>query len=231
MIAKFFIPFLLLLTNLYSQSIPVVNTPSFSYTDSVELLLPRFSNQLLLIKTQKVLPNDVLFVGSSSIRGWKFLEEDFAPIRVQNMGFGGATLYEVWKYAPEILFPHSPKALVVYAGENDLTIPYSSAEQVFNVFQLFYNAITTKWPELPVYFISVKPTPYSRIYWEKQQAFNSYVEQSLSKIPHWHFIDITKLMLNDQGEPNESLFLKDLLHMNREGYLRWRNLIKPLLEI
>src|SRR5687768_181547 len=37
----------------------------------------------------------ILFVGSSSIRLWKTLAQDMAPLPVLNRGFGGATIGEV----------------------------------------------------------------------------------------------------------------------------------------
>ena len=37
----------------------------------------------------------ILFTGSSSIRMWKTLSEDMAPLPVSNRGFGGSTLRQV----------------------------------------------------------------------------------------------------------------------------------------
>ena len=46
----------------------------------------------------------VLFVGSSSIRGWRTLREDFPSIYTINRGFGGSHLEDVNFYAPQIVF-------------------------------------------------------------------------------------------------------------------------------
>ncbi len=65
-------------------------------------------------------PGGIVFTGSSSIRLWKSLEEDMAPLPVLNRGFGGAHLAHVNTYASRIVFLHRPSAVVLYAGDNDL---------------------------------------------------------------------------------------------------------------
>ncbi len=62
----------------------------------------------------------VLFVGSSSIRMWSSLEADMAPLPVLNRGFGGSRISEVNLYFDRIVTPYRPRAIVFYAGENDL---------------------------------------------------------------------------------------------------------------
>src|SRR4051812_24779482 len=51
-------------------------------------------------------PGGILFVGSSSIRLWRTLAEDFPGAPVINRGFGRSTLYEVNHYAPRIVLPY-----------------------------------------------------------------------------------------------------------------------------
>ena len=49
----------------------------------------------------------ILFTGSSSIRRWKSMQEDFSPTPVLNRGFGGSTIPEVTYYADRIILPHN----------------------------------------------------------------------------------------------------------------------------
>src|SRR6185369_1814803 len=75
------------------------------------------------------LPRDaVLFYGSSSIRLWATLAEDFPGLAVVNRGFGGSTLAECVQEMERLVFPVQPRAIVLYAGENDLD-QGASAEQ------------------------------------------------------------------------------------------------------
>src|SRR5687767_2688782 len=65
-------------------------------------------------------PGGVLFVGSSSIRLWKTLAEDFPGVPVINRGFGGSRIAHSTQYADRIVIPYKPKTVVFYAGDNDI---------------------------------------------------------------------------------------------------------------
>ena len=44
-----------------------------------------------------------------------------------------------------------------------------------------------------------------------------------------HFIDVSEAMLDDQGQPEDELFLEDGLHMTAAGYELWTAIVKPRL--
>ena len=73
-------------------------------------------------------PCPVLFVGSSSIRMWRTLAEDMAPMPVVNRGFGGSAIGQSNLYFDRIVAPYRPRAIVFYAGENDIDGDQSPAE-------------------------------------------------------------------------------------------------------
>jgi hypothetical protein len=62
----------------------------------------------------------VVFVGSSSIRLWSTLAEDFPGVPIINRGFGGSELPDSVHFADRIVMPYRPRAVVLYAGQNDL---------------------------------------------------------------------------------------------------------------
>ena len=62
----------------------------------------------------------VLFIGSSSIRFWESLAQDFPGIPVINRGFGGSALPDSTYYADRIVWPYKPNLIVMYAGDNDI---------------------------------------------------------------------------------------------------------------
>ena len=62
----------------------------------------------------------IVFVGSSSIRLWKTLAQDFPRLPVVNRGFGGSQLADSVNYAEEIITPYHPRQVVIYAGGNDI---------------------------------------------------------------------------------------------------------------
>src|SRR5687768_716800 len=56
--------------------------------------------------------NAILFIGSSSIRLWKTLEEDFPKHKVINRGFGGSQIAHSVGYVDRIVLPYEPRAIV-----------------------------------------------------------------------------------------------------------------------
>ena len=74
-----------------------------------------------------------VFYGSSSIRMWETLSEDFDP-RVLRLGFGGSTLEACDYFFERLVPPVHPRSLLVYAGDNDLG-DGRSVEQVLGSFR------------------------------------------------------------------------------------------------
>src|ERR1035438_5676669 len=84
----------------------------------------------------------IVFTGSSSIRYWDTLSEDMKPHTAINRGFGGSHLSHVNKYASRIVIPYRPRAVVLYAGENDMSWPWSkSPDTVLQDLQQFVKVI------------------------------------------------------------------------------------------
>ena len=65
-------------------------------------------------------PNAVVFVGSSSIRLWTTLGQDFPGVTTINRGFGGSELADSVFYADRIVIPYHPRLVVLFAGTNDI---------------------------------------------------------------------------------------------------------------
>src|SRR5258708_6485384 len=66
-------------------------------------------------------PKDcIVFVGSSSIRFWSTLKNDFEGLPVVNRGFGGSELADAVNFADRIIIPYAPREVVIYSGANDL---------------------------------------------------------------------------------------------------------------
>jgi lysophospholipase L1-like esterase len=43
------------------------------------------------------------------------------------------------------------------------------------------------------------------------------------------FVDVAAGMLGEDGQPRPEIFKEDGLHMNRAGYVIWRDALRPLL--
>ena len=108
-------------------------------------------------RAQPPAPGQIVFVGSSSIRFWTTLAEDMAPLATVRRGFGGAHLSQVLHEAPRIVLPYAPRAVVVYAGDNDIGAG-KSAETVVADFEALVERIHATLPETDVWFWSIKPS-------------------------------------------------------------------------
>lgn len=171
----------------------------------------------------------VLFVGSSSIRFWKRLQEDFAEWDVTQRGFGGAQLWEVAHYVPQLVVANKPKAIVLFAGTNDIAMG-KSIEQTYDAYRCFVSRVHSSLGPMPIFFIGITPTPAR---WDSWGAA-SKVNQSIQKLSQdWsglHYIDIPEVFLRLGTPPSSTIFLNDGLHLNGIGYTMWTTIIQPQLK-
>src|SRR5437868_4286386 len=91
-------------------------------------------------------PNAILFVGSSSIRKWDTLAQDFHAYKVINRGFGGSHLSDSVAFADRIVIPYKPKLVLIYAGDNDIASG-KPPQEVFDDFKQFVQKIKQALPK------------------------------------------------------------------------------------
>jgi lysophospholipase L1-like esterase len=177
--------------------------------------------------------NIILFTGSSSIVYWKNLEEDMNPLAVLNRGFGGSQIPDVTYYVDRIVVPYKPKAIVFYAGENDITgllvSKKKTAEEVVTSFRQFCDKVSTAYKSIPIYFISIKPPKRRKKFWPEMEEANRLVENYCSLNENLQYINIVDPMLDSEGNVNPDLFKWDGIHLNNKGYKIWKAVIKPIL--
>ena len=174
--------------------------------------------------------NGILFVGSSSFTRWKDVQDYFPGYTIINRGFGGSTLADVLRYEEDVIFKYNPKQIVIYCGENDIASSDTiTANTVFNRFTTLFSEIRAVYPNVPVVFISLKPSPSRWQLRDKATSTNDMIEKYLSKQKNAEFINVWKPMLGANGRPRPELFVEDNLHMNAKGYAIWQKLIEPTL--
>jgi lysophospholipase L1-like esterase len=171
----------------------------------------------------------VVFVGSSSIRMWKDLAQDFPKTKVINRGFGGSQIADSVQFADRIIIPYQPRMVVLYAGDNDLAAG-KSPQQVFEDYKAFVGRVREKLPNARIAFLSIKPSLARLKLMDQIQQTNRLVRDFASAGKALDYIDVYTPMLNAEGLPKPELFLKDGLHMNREGYAIWTKAATPFLK-
>lgn len=177
----------------------------------------------------KQLQKPVLFVGSSSLRMWKDLEKTFKPYHAINRGFGGSTLVDAIYYAEDIIYPYQPKQIFIYSGENDIASG-ASAEITLDRFKILFQLIRKKMPQVPIIFISIKPSISRENLMPQFIKANQLIHNFLKNQPATDYVDVFQVMLNENGKPMNDIFLADKLHMNQKGYDIWIKALKPYLE-
>ena len=163
------------------------------------------------------------FVGSSSIRLWKTLQQDFPDKPVFNRGFGGSQLADAVNYADRIIIPYAPRQVVIYAGANDVDAG-KPAELVYGDFVALVTKIRRALPGTQITFIALSPNPARWSQLDRIREVNRRVADYCRK-HDMVFIDTFSLMLGEDGLPKPDIFVADRLHMNAEGYAIWREAI------
>jgi len=179
-------------------------------------------------------PQDVVvFIGSSSIRKWEMLAEDMAPIQALNHGFGGSKIKDSTYYLDRLVFPFTPRAVVLFAGTNDINGVEGAGKtgrQVYEGFVEFVETVRAEHPDLAVYYISISPTKARWKVWDDANEANQLIASYAETTENLTFIDTTEELLGTDGTPNKDLFAWDGLHLNEDGYTLWTSIIRPVLE-
>jgi lysophospholipase L1-like esterase len=172
----------------------------------------------------------ILFVGSSSFTKWTDVSSYFPGYTIINRGFGGSTLPDVIRYAPDIIYNYHPKQVVIYCGDNDLASSDTvSAETVFERFRILFENIRTNLPGENIVFVSIKPSPSRARLKEKAEKANLLIQTYISINNRAAFVDVYHLMLNADGTIKQDIFIEDNLHMNAKGYAIWQKALLPYL--
>jgi len=174
--------------------------------------------------------HSILFVGSSSFTKWTDVQDYFPGYPIINRGFGGSTLPDVIRYAADVIYPYHPKQVVIYCGENDLASSDTvSAATVIERVKTLFGMIRKNLGNVPVLFVSLKPSPSRAKLFPKMMEVNATVKAFLAKQKKAQFADVYSKMLDANGEPMKDIFLSDNLHMNAKGYAIWQKVLAPLL--
>lgn len=170
----------------------------------------------------------LLFIGSSTIRFWTTLAQDFPKHRVINRGFGGSEIMDATHFAERIVFPYAPRMVFLRAGGNDIHAG-KTAEQVFGDYKDFVAKVQAKLPETEIVFISQCPAPSRWKEAEANKELNRLVKDYTQQTPGLKYIESYDLSLGPDGQPRRELFRADMLHFNAEGYKLLVERVRPFL--
>ena len=203
-----------------------------SGSDAAEPINPKWDEAIQGIEYREteapLAEGGILFTGSSSIRLWKTLAEDFPGVDLANRGFGGSQISDLIAYFDRVVLPGKPRQIVIYSGTNDLN-GGEPAEQVLADFATLCGMIERDLPGTKIALIGAAPNPAR---WEQrveQEMFNTWAAAYCERMGY-QFIDVWTPMLGADGMPSRDIYVADRLHMNAAGYVIWREVVGPYLD-
>ena len=169
----------------------------------------------------------IVFVGSSTIRRWDTTSY-FPDLKIINRGFGGSEMADVARYADRIVIPYEPRLVVVYSGDNDISLGATS-EQVAVQFERFTRAIHAKLPQTRILLIAIKSSLLRWTQIDRMRMSNAILRAYCERDDRLAFIDFDTLMLGWDEKPRRELFVEDGLHLSPQGYQLWTTVLRPWL--
>ena len=128
-----------------------------------------------LDSSQDYTKNQILFIGSSSIRLWKSIKKDLEPYQSIKRAYGGARYTDLIHFTERLVSPHNIKAVGIFVanditgGENDL-----SPKEVLKLAKYVVKQIRTSHKSSSVFFIETTPTPKRWKAWSKISQANDF---------------------------------------------------------
>lgn len=168
----------------------------------------------------------ILFTGSSSVRFWQSLKEDFPDQKIINTGFGGSQASDLIAYLPQLVLNYYPSKIFIYEGDNDLWAKKEVAE-IMGDLDHIVKWIKEEIPTTEIYLISAKPSPSRWNLKLSYLALNSSMLQYSTSMEGVNFVNVWDIMMDETGQPKADIFISDELHMNAEGYALWKEVFKP----
>ena len=171
--------------------------------------------------------NEIVFVGSSTIRRWD-VASYFPDLKIINRGIDGTELSDAVKYIDRLVLRHEPRLVVVYAGDNDIGSGKLS-EQVSVDFERFVRAVHTRLPQTRILYIGIKPSPLRWLQVDRMRLANQVIRSICERDDRLAFLDFDNLMLGWDEKPRKELFAEDGLHLSPQGYQLWTAVVRQYL--
>lgn len=171
----------------------------------------------------------VVFTGSSSVRMWKNLQEQFPDVAIINSAFGGSRADQLLMHLDKSILRFEPSKVFIYEGDNDINSGQDISDIMKNLDALV-TKIQAKYPNTIVNLIAAKPSP-SR--WDKKVSYvalNDLIRQYATTHDKVNIVNVWDIMLDDTGKPRADIFIEDNLHMNEKGYELWKEIFTPFME-
>jgi lysophospholipase L1-like esterase len=173
----------------------------------------------------------VVLLGSSNIRMWNTLADDFPGMAVVNRGVGGCRLEELVEFAPQLVSAPQPRVIVVSAGTNDIN-DGRTTESIRAAFENLVAVLRRERPEATIVFLAIAPTVKRWDQVDRQTQANAAIKAVIDADASGDlvYLDANAAFLGPDGLPAPECFLDDLQHPSTIGNSRRAELMRPVLE-
>jgi lysophospholipase L1-like esterase len=172
----------------------------------------------------------VVFLGDSITQGWgDEIGGAFGKLKVANRGISGDTTRGVLIRLKEDVLAVKPAAVVLLIGTNDLAEKVEPETIAGNV-KLILAELKKHDAKMPIVLCQVMPSSATKEgrTAEKIKQLNSLYAAAVKGDPQVTFIETYTLFANKEGDAKKEEF-PDLLHPNKEGYIKWAAAVRPIL--
>ena len=175
-------------------------------------------------------PGGVVLLGSSNIRMWNTLADDFPGMEVTNRGVGGCRLTELAEFGPRLVAAAAPRVIVVSAGTNDIADGLSTPE-IVAAFEGLVAALREAQPQATIVFLAVAPSIKRWEQRERQAEVNAAIRDAITARAEAvvEYLDTNAALMGSDGMPAAECFLDDLQHPSTIGNARRAALLRPVL--
>ena len=223
--------------NASAASAPVTPPPAAATTPAAEAGPPATKWEEEIAAYEKLdreapaLPGGIVLLGSSNIRMWTTLADDFPGMNVVNRGVGGCRLVELAEFAPRLVAAAKPRVIVVGAGTNDVNAGTATAE-IRGAFDRLVDALRRDHPEATIAFLAISPTVKRWEQLDRQLEANEAIKASIDarRDAKLVYLDANAAFLGADGTPAPECFLDDMQHPSTIGNARRAELLRPMLK-
>ena len=172
----------------------------------------------------------ILFVGSSSISGWK-TSISFPEFYVINRGIGGMNMHEIINYYDILIKKHAPSVIAIYC---DIDIEQGkSPQESVDTFKELTKIIKADFPKTVILLLSMKPVMVDDFIGKDIRNNKMITNNQLLKFSNEEnnveFVDLASPMLNIGGTLKTEIFIEDGMHLNQLGYDIWNPIVRNVL--
>ena len=172
----------------------------------------------------------IVFAGSSSLRMWKDVKDYYPQFNVINNGFGGSQFSDLIYFYDKLITKQKPDYLFIYEGDNDIA-EHKKPSKIYRDFKTVMKKIKMDLPDTKVIVISPKPSiarwNLKNDYHNLNRKMDRYCQKKNDNI---EFADVWPIMLDENGNLFQDIFIEDGLHMNKKGYDLWNKVLSSYLQ-